>query len=98
MATQVVEAGIDIDMDIGYKDISKLDSEEQFIGRINRNFKRKGVVYFFDMDNESGIYKEDYRVDTAYTLGKDEMKQLLADKNLANIMINILKRNKKIPQ
>ena len=47
MATQVVEAGIDIDMDIGYKDISKLDSEEQFIGRINRNFKRKGVVLFF---------------------------------------------------
>lgn len=46
VATQVVEAGIDIDMDIGYKDISKLDSEEQFIGRINRNFKRKGVVYF----------------------------------------------------
>ena len=28
VATQVVEAGIDIDMDIGYKDISKLDSEE----------------------------------------------------------------------
>lgn len=91
VATQVVEAGIDIDMDIGYKDISKLDSEEQFIGRINRNFKRKGVVYFFDMDNESGIYKEDYRVDTAYTLRKDEMKQLLADKNFGKYYNYILK-------
>lgn len=91
LATQVVEAGIDIDMDIGYKDISKLDSEEQFIGRINRNFKRKGVVYFFDMDNESGIYKEDYRVDTAYTLRKDEMKQLLADKNFGKYYDYILK-------
>jgi len=91
VATQVVEAGIDIDMDIGYKDISKLDSEEQFIGRINRNFKRKGVVYFFDMDNESGIYKEDYRVDTAYTLRKDEMKQLLADKNFGKYYDYILK-------
>lgn len=91
VATQVVEAGIDIDMDIGYKDISKLDSEEQFIGRINRNFKRKGVVYFFDMDNESDIYKEDYRVDTAYTLRKDEMKQLLADKNFGKYYDYILK-------
>lgn len=91
VATQVVEAGIDIDMDIGYKDISKLDSEEQFIGRINRNFKRNGVVYFFDMDNESGIYKEDYRVDTAYTLRKDEMKQLLADKNFGKYYDYILK-------
>lgn len=91
VATQVVEVGIDIDMDIGYKDISKLDSEEQFIGRINRNFKRKGVVYFFDMDNESGIYKEDYRVDTAYTLRKDEMKQLLADKNFGKYYDYILK-------
>ena len=91
VATQVVEAGIDIDMDIGYKDISKLDSEEQFIGRINRNFKRKGVVYFFDMDNESGIYKEDYRVDTAYTLRKDEMKQLLADKKFSKYYDYILK-------
>ena len=91
VATQVVEAGIDIDMDIGYKDISKLDSEEQFIGRINRNFKRNGVVYFFDMDDESGIYKEDYRVDTAYTLRKDEMKQLLADKNFGKYYDYILK-------
>ncbi len=91
VATQVVEAGIDIDMDIGYKDISKLDSEEQFIGRINRNFKRKGVVYFFDMDNESGIYKEDYRVNTAYTLRKDEMKQLLADKKFGKYYDYILK-------
>lgn len=37
ISTQIVEAGVDIDMDIGYKDISKLDSEEQFLGRIARS-------------------------------------------------------------
>lgn len=42
VATQVVEAGVDIDMDIGYKNISKLDSEEQFMGRINRSCQREG--------------------------------------------------------
>lgn len=36
IATQVVEAGVDIDMDLGYKNISKLENEEQFLGRINR--------------------------------------------------------------
>ena len=47
----MIEAGVDIDMDIGYKDISRLDSEEQFMGRINRSAKRRGTVYFFDMDD-----------------------------------------------
>ena len=42
VATQVIEAGVDIDMDIGYKNISKLDSEEQFFGRINRSCNKKG--------------------------------------------------------
>ena len=41
VSTQVIEAGVDIDMDIGYKNISKLDSEEQFLGRINRSCKKK---------------------------------------------------------
>ena len=37
IASQVVEAGVDIDMDIGYKDISMLENEEQFLGRIGRS-------------------------------------------------------------
>ena len=50
VATQVIEAGVDIDMDVGYKNISLLDSEEQFLGRINRSCKRKGMAYFFYID------------------------------------------------
>lgn len=50
------------------------------------------------MDNESGIYKEDYRVDTAYTLRKDEMKQLLADKNFGKYYDYILKGIRKYLQ
>ncbi|WP_368253680.1 CRISPR-associated helicase Cas3', partial [Clostridium paraputrificum] len=59
VATQVIEAGVDIDMDMGYKDISKLDSDEQFMGRINRSCKKSGMVYFFNLDETSGIYKDD---------------------------------------
>ncbi len=58
IATQVIEAGVDIDMDVGFKDISLLESEEQFAGRINRNAQRSGTIYFFDLDDASSIYKD----------------------------------------
>lgn len=61
VATQVIEAGVDIDMDVGLKDISLLDSEEQFLGRINRSCKRDGIAYFFNMDYTQGIYRSDVR-------------------------------------
>lgn len=82
IATQVIEAGVDIDMDIGYKDISKLDSEEQFMGRINRSAKRKGTVYFFDMDNAAGVYKDDdARLEEKVTLKEETMRSILTTKD-----------------
>ena len=55
----MVEAGVDIDMDMGYKDISILENEEQFLGRINRsNSKINSIVYFFDMADEMKIYRQ----------------------------------------
>ena len=80
VATQVIEAGVDIDMDIGYKDISKLDSEEQFMGRINRSCKEdgKGIVYFFNLNKATNIYKGDERVaQKNLTLFNDDMKKEL---------------------
>jgi CRISPR-associated endonuclease/helicase Cas3 len=63
IGTECIEAGIDIDMNIGFKDISMLDSEEQFAGRIERNFFYTGIVYFFDIDNSDFIFKEDFRTE-----------------------------------
>ncbi len=84
VATQVIEAGVDIDMDIGYKDFSKLDSEEQFMGRINRSCKRSGIVYFFNMDEAKRIYKDgDYRINREFTLEAQEMQEILVNKNFA---------------
>ncbi len=64
VSTQVIEAGVDIDMDIGLKDIVTLDSDEQFVGRINRScYKKDCKVYFFDLDNENTVYqKSDVRL------------------------------------
>lgn len=98
IATQVIEAGVDIDMDIGYKNISKLDSEEQFIGRINRSCKRKGITYFFQIDNAKDIYKNDIRVDSEFTLEKENMREILINKNFGdyyNKILDVTKNNNK---
>lgn len=98
VATQVVEAGVDIDMDIGYKNISKLDSEEQFMGRINRSCQREGEVYFFKLDEGSGVYKDgDIRIKKCFTLENDEMKNILLGKQFSlyyEKILDDLKRNK----
>ena len=101
IATQVIEAGVDIDMDIGYKDISRLDSEEQFMGRINRSGKKEGVVYFFNMDDASVIYKKDVRIEKDKTLENEEIRQLLLLKNFpefyeTRILPSIKKEGEKI--
>jgi len=78
VATQVIEAGVDIDMDIGFKDISILDAEEQFLGRINRSCKKKGsTVYFFNLDDVSSVYKGDRRKDKEITLNSLNIREIL---------------------
>ena len=75
IASQVVEAGVDIDMDIGYKDISMLENEEQFLGRIGRSaLKNDAVAYFFDMADEKKIYKNSQDILTLKN--KDRRKDL----------------------
>lgn len=96
VATQVIEAGIDIDMDIGYKDISKLDSEEQFMGRINRSCRGDGIVYFFNLDNASMIYKQDNRASIKrLTLENKEMQETLSNKNFGSYYQDVLTLLKK---
>ena len=90
VTTQVIEAGVDIDMDIGFKDISILDSEEQFIGRINRSCKGVGYAYFFNYDNEKVIYKNDIRTD--FGIKKEDMQNILINKNFEKYFNNILSR------
>lgn len=97
VATQVIEAGVDIDMDVGYKDISKLDSEEQFMGRINRSAKKEGIVYFFNLDDVEDIYKGDIRAQKDYTLKDASMREILSSKDFPkfyreNILPSLIKK------
>lgn len=95
IATQVIEAGVDIDMDIGYKNISKLDSEEQFLGRINRSCMRTGKVYFFKLDEPKKIYREDVRVHKEFTLENENVRNYLEKKDFYGYYQQILQVIKK---
>lgn len=88
-STQVIEAGVDIDLDIGFKDISILDAEEQFMGRINRSCKKQNcIVYFFNLDDMAKIYKKDKRNDL--TLEKQEVRKYLTNKDFGNFYEKII--------
>jgi CRISPR-associated endonuclease/helicase Cas3 len=95
IATQVIEAGVDIDMDLGFKDISTLDSEEQFMGRINRSCHKKNAkVYFFNMDNTAKIYKGDNRL--GFDLTHKKYQDILRNKNYAEYyeeVLEVIQRN-----
>ncbi len=98
VATQVIEAGVDIDMDIGYKDISTLDSEEQFMGRINRNNHKDGIVYYFDLYPAKHIYgKDDYRISEELTLRNVCMQQVLKEKRFSDYysqVMEVIRKNR----
>ena len=91
VSTQVIEAGVDIDMDIGYKDISKLDSDEQFMGRINRSCRKNGEVIFFNLDRVDKIYKNDFRVNKELSLLDESMKSILKNKNFDKYYAEVLR-------
>ncbi|MDY0360451.1 MAG: CRISPR-associated helicase Cas3' [Desulforegulaceae bacterium] len=83
ISTQVVEAGVDLDFDLGFKDSSIIDSDEQLAGRINRNALKSGCkVFLFNYNDEFRIYGSDYR----YKMQKqnfdpEEYKKILKTKD-----------------
>lgn len=84
VATQLVEAGVDIDFDVVYRDIAPLDSINQAAGRCNRNWDgegSKGEVIVISLKDEKRLYS-DY----------------IYDRVLIDITRNILNQKQEIPE
>lgn len=49
VSTQSIEAGVDLDFDVGFREISPISSIIQTAGRVNRHFgDKQGILYLFD--------------------------------------------------
>lgn len=63
VSTQLVEAGVDIDMDVVYRDMAPLDSVIQVAGRCNRNFRDiRGEVYLVKLVDDRPFFSYIYGV------------------------------------
>jgi len=94
VATQVIEAGVDIDMDIGFKDRAMPDADDQFAGRVNRNAKKQNCkVYLFRSGMVNDVYRNDRRLDVVKKyLTADEYNQILINKNFDQMYDLVLDR------
>jgi CRISPR-associated endonuclease/helicase Cas3 len=96
ITTQVVESGVDIDMDLGFKDKSLVDSDEQLAGRINRNVKKKECTLFiFDCDDASFIYGTDRRYKVLQQSKQDEYERILVEKSFDKVYNKVIDDRKK---
>ncbi len=93
ITTQVVEAGVDIDMDLGFKNQSLPDSDEQLAGRVNRNVnKRDCELYLFRINEPKTIYGKDFRYKIAQNYSPEEIKKLLQEKKFKKLYGEVIKR------
>jgi len=84
VSTQLVEAGVDLDVDIVYRDFGTLDSVVQASGRCNRNFnENRGLVKLFRIQDDRRFYY-------SYIYGGSSM---LIDKTM-----QVLENKTKIPE
>lgn len=99
ITTQVVEAGVDIDMDLGFKNISLIDSDEQLAGRVNRNLKKETCeVLLFKYNEPRVIYSKDLRWKvTKEFIPEEDQREILKNKDFNKlyneVFKNIDKRN-----
>lgn len=93
VSTQCIEAGVDINMDYGFKDISYIDNEEQFLGRIRREYdeSKYSEAIFFNLDNEDDIYsRNSFNFKKGLNLMNEEYREIIETKNFSFMFDDLL--------
>lgn len=91
VSTQSIEAGVDIDFDIGFRAYSPWDSIVQVAGRINRNNRKPTCkLYVFKDDDYKTIYRGDVKSDITAKKEGDFFKMEKPD-NEAELIQNFYK-------
>lgn len=99
ITTQVVEAGVDIDMDLGFKNVSLIDSDEQLAGRVNRNVSKQDCeVYLFKVNEPDVLHSSDLRFKITRKLPPAFHREILETKDFGKlyerVFAEIDKRNR----
>jgi CRISPR-associated endonuclease/helicase Cas3 len=99
VTTQVVEAGVDIDMDLGFKQQSLIDSDEQLAGRINRNVNKKNCeLYLFKQKGKTpkSIYGTDLRYEVTQKFSPEIVKKILTEKRFEELYESVFEEIHKL--
>ncbi|PRY48840.1 CRISPR-associated endonuclease/helicase Cas3 [Arcticibacter pallidicorallinus] len=94
ITTQVVEAGVDIDMDLGFKNRSLIDSDEQLAGRVNRNANKAGCeVYLFNYNDAKALHHKDLRFKiTRENIGRSDYERILKEKDFGYLYNQVISK------
>ncbi len=98
VSTQSIEAGVDIDCDVAYRELAPFESIIQIAGRVNRNgLKKQGIVKVFAWGKDSKTNTKNHNVESSEK-DRISISRTLYGRPLINITKELLEKQKEFSE